>query len=40
MHLNYSETHKAGTSLLGLKGWHDLPDPFPQWQRSDSSATT
>jgi G3E family GTPase len=25
MHLNYTETRK------GLKGWAELPDPFPQW---------
>ncbi|MCU0924555.1 MAG: GTP-binding protein [Hydrogenophaga sp.] len=26
MHLNYTETRK------GLKGWAELPDPFPQWE--------
>jgi hypothetical protein len=25
MHLNHTETRK------GLKGWAELPDPFPQW---------
>jgi G3E family GTPase len=39
MHLNYTETRKGGPGPQGLKGWRDLPDPFPQWQRSDSGAT-
>ena len=29
MHLNYTETRKGAA---GMKGWRDLPDPFPQWQ--------
>ena len=32
MHLNYTETRKG---LQGMKGWRDLPDPFPQWQRAE-----
>jgi G3E family GTPase len=29
MHLNHTETRK------GMKGWAELPDPFPHWQRSE-----
>jgi G3E family GTPase len=32
MHLNYTETRKGAG---GMKGWRDLPDPFPQWQRTE-----
>ena len=35
MHLNFTETRKAA---VGMKGWRDLPDPFPQWQRTDVAA--
>jgi len=28
MHLNYTESRKS------LKGWAELPDPFPQWEAS------
>ena len=31
MHLNFTETRK------GLKGWAELPDPFPQWQRTEEA---
>lgn len=36
MHLNYTETRKGA---LSMKGWRDLPDPFPQWQRSSAEMT-
>jgi G3E family GTPase len=32
MHLNYTETRK------GLKGWAELPDPFPQWEATAETA--
>ena len=32
MHLNYTESRKGAQ---GMKGWRDLPDPFPQWQRTE-----
>jgi G3E family GTPase len=35
MHLNYTETRKGA---LGMKGWNDLPDPFPKWQRTEGAA--
>ncbi len=33
MHLNYTETRKGAA---GMKGWRDLPYPFPQWQRTEA----
>jgi G3E family GTPase len=35
MHLNFTETRKGA---VGMKGWRDLPDPFPQWQRAEQEA--
>ncbi len=35
MPLNHTETHKGA---LGMKGWRDLPDPFPQRQRTETAA--
>jgi G3E family GTPase len=35
MHLNYTETRKGA---MGMKGWRDLPDPFPQWQSTAAPA--
>ncbi len=35
MHLNFTETRKGA---LGMKGWRDLPDPFPAWQRTPDAA--
>jgi hypothetical protein len=35
MHLNFTETRKGAVSM---KGWRDLPDPFPQWQRAEHEA--
>ena len=32
MHLNYTEGRK------GLKGWSELPDPFPQWEATPETA--
>jgi G3E family GTPase len=32
MHLNYTESRK------GLKGWAELPDPFPQWEVTAETA--
>ena len=32
MHLNYTESRK------GLKGWAELPDPFPQWEATAETA--
>ena len=35
MHLNDTETR---TGAQGMKGWRELPDPFPQWQRNAAPA--
>ena len=35
LQLNYTETRKGAA---GMKGWRDLPDPFPQWQRTEAPA--
>ncbi len=35
IHLNFTEARKGA---LGIKGWRDLPDPFPQWQRTGAAA--
>lgn len=32
MHLNFTESRK------GLKGWAELPDPFPQWEATPETA--
>ena len=34
MHLNYTETRKGAN---GIKGWADLPDPFPQWSHTQEA---
>jgi G3E family GTPase len=34
MHLNYTETRKG---VQGMKGWRDLPDPFPAWQPTQAA---
>jgi len=31
MHQNHTETRKRER---GMKGWRDLPDPLPLWQRT------
>jgi hypothetical protein len=36
MHLTYTEMRKG---VQGMKGWRDLPDPFPQWQRTPEVAS-
>jgi G3E family GTPase len=38
MHLNHAETRKGPKGGKGYRGWADLPDPFPQWQRKELAA--
>ena len=35
MHLNYTESRKGSN---GMRGWRDLPDPFPQWRPTEATA--
>lgn len=35
MHLNFTETRKG---QKGYAGWTGLPDPFPEWQRTEALA--
>jgi G3E family GTPase len=35
MHLNYTEARKGPPGGKGFSGWSELPDPFPQWQRTE-----
>jgi G3E family GTPase len=38
MHLNYTEARKGPPGGKGFSGWAELPDPFPQWQRTEVAA--
>jgi G3E family GTPase len=38
MHLNHTEARKGPPGGRGYAGWTDLPDPFPQWQRTEVAA--
>jgi G3E family GTPase len=38
MHLNHTEARKGPPGGKGYAGWTDLPDPFPQWQRTEVAA--